>query len=64
LFLITQADFMQRLLGTTRLSGGQWGLALLAAAALLLGCETGKRIARRTSPAQPAAKPARRTEPG
>ena len=30
-FLVTQADFMQRLLGTTQLSPRQWGLALLAA---------------------------------
>ena len=27
-FLITQADFMQRLLGTTQLSPRQWGIAL------------------------------------
>jgi P-type Ca2+ transporter type 2C len=46
-FLITQANFMQRLLGTTRLTGGQWGLSLLAAVVLLLGWETGKWIARR-----------------
>jgi P-type Ca2+ transporter type 2C len=46
-FLITQADFMQRLLGTNRLTGGQWGLALLAAVVLLLGWEAGKWIARR-----------------
>jgi hypothetical protein len=29
---------MRRLLGTARLTGGQWGLALLAAVVLLLGC--------------------------
>jgi len=46
-FLITQADFMQRLLGTTRLTGGKWGLGLLAAVALLLLWEAGKWIARR-----------------
>jgi Ca2+-transporting ATPase len=46
-FLITQADFMQRLLGTTRLTGGQWGLGFLAAVVLLLGWEAGKWIARR-----------------
>jgi P-type Ca2+ transporter type 2C len=50
-FLITQADFMQRLLGTTRLTGGQWGLSLLAAVILLLGWEAGKWIARRRSAA-------------
>jgi Ca2+-transporting ATPase len=58
-FLITQADFMQRLLGTARLTGGQWGLALLAAVALLLGWEAGKWIARRTIRARRAAAPAR-----
>jgi P-type Ca2+ transporter type 2C len=46
-FLITQADFMQRLLGTTRLTPRQWGLALLAAVVLLLVWECGKWIARR-----------------
>jgi P-type Ca2+ transporter type 2C len=49
-FLITQADLMQRLLGTDRLSGAQWGLALLAAVVLLLAWETGKWIARRMAP--------------
>ena len=58
-FLITQADFMQRLLGTTRLTGGQWGLALLAAVVLLLGWEAGKWIARRRTSAQRATVPAR-----
>ena len=46
-FLITQADFMQRLLGTTRLTAAQWGFAFLAAVVLLLGWEAGKWIARR-----------------
>jgi hypothetical protein len=58
-FLITQADFMQRLLGTTRLTGGQWGLAFLAAVVLLFGWETGKWIARRRAHAKRAAVPAR-----
>ena len=58
-FLITQADFMQRLLGTTRLTGGQWGLAFLAAVVLLLGWEAGKWIARRRTHAKRAAGPAR-----
>jgi Ca2+-transporting ATPase len=49
-FLITQADFMQRLLGTAQLTARQWGLALLAAVVLLLGWEAGKWIARRASP--------------
>ena len=46
-FLITQADFMQRLLGTTQLSPRQWGMALLTAVALLLLWEAGKWIVRR-----------------
>ncbi len=46
-FLITQADFMQRLLGTTQLSPRQWGIALLAAVTLLVLWEAGKWIARR-----------------
>jgi P-type Ca2+ transporter type 2C len=58
-FLITQADFMQRLLGTTRLTGGQWGLAFLAAVVLLLGWEAGKWIARRRAHAKRAAVSAR-----
>ena len=33
-FLITQADFMRRLLGTAQLTAGQWGIALLAAVVL------------------------------
>ena len=63
-FLITQADFMQRLLGTTQLAPRQWGLALLAAVVLLLVWECGKWIARRrtgaarvpTGATRPAAK--------
>ena len=51
-FLITQADFMRRLLGTAPLTARQWGLALLAAVVLLLGWEAGKWIARRRTPAQ------------
>ena len=58
-FLITQAEFMQRLLGTAQLTARQWGLALLAALALLLGWEIGKWIARRTTRAKHAAVPAR-----
>ncbi|HYA53057.1 MAG TPA: HAD-IC family P-type ATPase, partial [Streptosporangiaceae bacterium] len=56
-FLITQADFLRRLLGTSALSGGQWGLALLAAVALLLLWEAGKWIARRRAHAKQAAAP-------
>jgi magnesium-transporting ATPase (P-type) len=51
-FLITQADFMQRLLGTAQLTARQWRLAFLAAVVLLLGWEAGKWIARRRTPAQ------------
>ena len=46
-FLITQADFMQRLLGTATLTARQWGIGLLAAVVLLFGWELGKWIARR-----------------
>ena len=46
-FLITQANFLNRLLGTTQLTGAQWGFAFLAAVVLLLGWEAGKLIARR-----------------
>jgi Ca2+-transporting ATPase len=45
-FLITQADFMQRLLGTTRLTARQWGLSLLMAVLLLGLWEASKAIAR------------------
>ena len=58
-FLITQADFMRRLLGTAPLTARQWGLALLAAVVLLLGWEAGKWIARRRTPAQRPAVAAR-----
>ena len=50
-FLITQADFLQRLLGTTELAPRQWGLALSSAVVLLLVWESGKWIARRRSSA-------------
>ncbi len=46
-FLITQADFMHRLLGTTPLTAQQGGLALSMAVLLLLGWEIGKWVARR-----------------
>jgi len=58
-FLITQADFMQRLLGTTQLTAAQWGFALLASVVLLLGWEAGKWIARRRARAKHAIMPAR-----
>ncbi len=53
-FLITQADFLQRLLGTTELAPRQWGLALSSAVVLLLVWESGKWIARRRSSARVA----------
>ena len=46
-FLITQADFMNRLLGTTALTAQQWGLALLSALLLLGTWEAAKWVARR-----------------
>ena len=57
-FLITQANFMNRLLGTAQLTAAQWGFAFLAAVVLLLGWEAGKWIARRRTQAEPAAGPA------
>jgi P-type Ca2+ transporter type 2C len=50
-YLITQADFLNKLLRTTSLSFAQWGLALLSAVVFLLAWELGKLIARRTSTA-------------
>ena len=57
-FLITQANFMNRLLGTAQLTAAQWGFAFLAAVVLLLGWEAGKWIARRRTRAERAAGPA------
>ncbi len=48
-FLITQADFLRRLLGTNQLTARQWGTSLLAAVVLLAGWEAGKWVARRTT---------------
>jgi Ca2+-transporting ATPase len=48
-YLITQADFLNALLGTTSLTFSQWSLGLLAAVGLLLLWELGKLIARRSS---------------
>jgi Ca2+-transporting ATPase len=45
-FLITQADFMRRLLGTTSLTARQWGLSLVTAVVLLGLWEVGKYVAR------------------
>jgi Ca2+-transporting ATPase len=45
-FLITQSDFLRRLLGTSSLSARQWGLAALAPVVLLIGWEIGKWVAR------------------
>jgi Ca2+-transporting ATPase len=47
--LITQWDFLRRLLGTTELTTQQFGLALCSAVALLLAWELGKWVARRTA---------------
>ena len=57
-FLITQANFMNHLLGTAQLTAAQWGFAFLAAVVLLLGWEAGKWIARRRTRAERAAGPA------
>jgi Ca2+-transporting ATPase len=46
--LITQWDFLQRLLGTTALTAQQWALGLASAVALLALWELGKWIARRS----------------
>jgi Ca2+-transporting ATPase len=48
-YLITQADFLNKLLGTVSLTFAQWGMALLAAVVLLLLWELGKLIARRSA---------------
>ena len=56
-FLITQADFLRRLLGTSQLTARQWGISLLAAVVLLAGWEAGKWIARRTTNAEAATLP-------
>jgi Ca2+-transporting ATPase len=53
-FLITQADFLRRLLGTVALTARQWGMALLTAVALLLAWEAGKWIARSRAAARAA----------
>jgi Ca2+-transporting ATPase len=53
-WLITQSDFLRRLLGTTEITAQQWGLALLAAVLLLLTWELGKWVGRRSSAAVPA----------
>jgi Ca2+-transporting ATPase len=54
-FLVTQADFLQRVLGTTQLTAGQWGLGLLMALAVLVSWEAGKWIARRRGALGPTA---------
>jgi len=44
--LLTQWDFLRRLLGTTELDAQQWGLALAAAVSLVLVWELGKWLVR------------------
>ena len=56
-FLITQADFLRRLLGTTPLTGQQGGIALCSAVVLLLGWEIGKWVVRRTARTNPVTVP-------
>jgi Ca2+-transporting ATPase len=55
-YLITQADFLNKLLGTKSLKFAQWGLGLLAAVGLLLLWELGKLIARRSGASGTAAR--------
>jgi Ca2+-transporting ATPase len=45
--LVTQWDFLRRILGTTELTAQQWGLGLLSALLLLGAWEAAKWIARR-----------------
>jgi Ca2+-transporting ATPase len=49
-WLITQADFLRRLLDTTDLRSQQFGIALLSAVALLLVWESAKWVARKGGP--------------
>jgi Ca2+-transporting ATPase len=54
--LVTNWEFLRRLLGTMQLTAQQWGLALLSALLLLGSWEAAKWLARRTAPvAVPAA---------
>jgi Ca2+-transporting ATPase len=57
-FLITQADFMNRLLGTTQLTAQQWGLALLSALILLGVWELAKWFVRSKAEPPESADPA------
>jgi Ca2+-transporting ATPase len=45
--LVTQWDFLRRLLGTTELTAQEFGVALLSAVALLVAWEAAKWVARR-----------------
>ncbi len=56
-FLITEADFLERLLGTVQLNAQQWGLALLSALLLFACWEIAKWVARRSSAATPEEAP-------
>ena len=62
-YLITHADFLQRLLGTTSLTSQQWGVALLAAVVLLVCWEIAKWIARRSGAGVDAGRPGRALSP-
>jgi Ca2+-transporting ATPase len=55
--LITQWEFLRRLLGTTELDAQQWGLALAAALLLLLTWELAKWIVRRRAGRPPVYTP-------
>ncbi|GAA4987101.1 hypothetical protein GCM10025734_11800 [Kitasatospora paranensis] len=55
--LVTQMDAFRRMLGTTEITLGQFGWALLAPVALLVLWELGKLLARRTPPVAPGPGP-------
>jgi len=55
--LITQADFMTRLLGTKSLDAEQWAIGALAAVLLLIVWEAGKWVARRAGVGEQATEP-------
>jgi Ca2+-transporting ATPase len=57
--LSTELGILQRILGTTSLTGGQWLVCLALAAALLLVSELVKLVLRRRGPGTVPAKPAR-----
>ena len=57
--LSTELGILQRILGTTSLTGGQWLMCIALATALLLVSELVKLVLRHRSPKTTPAKPAR-----